>query len=150
MTTKVTQQELEQRVLAELASRNQRTGINQMMRLEYVSCSAEEQTVELLHPMADWEINIYGTLHGGLTSLLLDAVMAISCRVFTGDKAAPTLDIHVNFIRPVRQREVVHIKAWVVHIGRSTVQLRAELWVSDHKKTCAAADAIFFRTDPQS
>ena len=100
--------------------------------------------------MEDWEINIYHTMHGGLISLLLDANMAIASRAFTGDKATPTLDIHVNFLRPVKQGEPVHTKAWVIRIGRSTVQLRSELWTTDPNRVCATADAIFFRSDPQN
>ena len=150
MVTKLSQETLEQRVRDELARRNARTDINQMMELEFVSCSADKQTLELFHPMKDWEINIYGTLHGGLISLLLDASMAIASRTFTGDKATPTLDIHVNFLRAVKQGESVHTKAWVVRIGRSMVQLRAELWITAPERTCASADAIFFRSDPQS
>lgn len=142
-----TQPELESRVLAELARRNAREDINQMMQLQFVQCSADEGSVELLHPMQDWEINIYGTMHGGLIALILDATMAVTCRSWTGDRATPTLDIHVNFLRPVKQGEPVHTKAYVVHAGRSVVQLRAELWTSDPAKTCASADAVFFRSD---
>ncbi len=150
MAVHFTQEELEQRIRTELEKRDQRSDINQMMKVEFIGCSAAEQTLELFHPMEDWEINIYHTMHGGLISLLLDANMAIASRAFTGDKATPTLDIHVNFLRPVKQGEPVHTKAWVIRIGRSTVQLRSELWTTDPNRVCATADAIFFRSDPQN
>lgn len=142
-----TQEDFKARVEQQLERRRQREDINQMVDLRLVHCDILERSVELTHSMSDWETNVYGTMHGGLIALVLDAAMANTCRAWTGDQATPTLDIHVNFIRPVRQGALVHAKAWVIRAGRSTVQLRSELWTDTPDHTCATADAIFFRAD---
>lgn len=142
-----TQAEMEQRARAELERRNQRSDINQMMAVSFVRCSAAEHYLELNHQMADWEVNVMGTMHGGLISFLLDATMAITCRAYTGDQVTPTLDIHVNFLRPVKQGAAVCSRATVVHVGRSIVSLTAELWTESRERLCATASATFFRVD---
>ena len=118
-----------------------------MMTLVFAQCSAEEKYVELTHQMADWETNVFGTLHGGLIAFLLDATMAIACRAYTGDHATPTLDIHVNFLRPVKQGELVQTRATIVHVGRRVVRLSAELWTESRARLCATSDATFYRAD---
>jgi len=145
--THCTQLEMEQRVMAELERRNQRSDINQMMRLSFAGCSAAERCLELKHQVADWEANTMGTMHGGLISFLLDATMAIACRAYTGDQLTPTLDIHINFLRPVKQDAVVCSRAVVIHAGRSIVNLTAELWTESRDRLSATASAAFFRAD---
>lgn len=145
-----TQETFQARLEAELARRRSRNDINQMMQLDLTGCDAQTRTVTFLHPAEDWEVNIYGTLHGGLISLLLDASMAVTCRAWTVDKATPTLDIHVNFISPAKQGLPVHTQACVVHAGRNIVQMRAELWTGDFARLCATADANFYRADAKT
>lgn len=136
------------RAAEELARRNQRSDINRMMAVTFSRCSAEERYLELLHQMAEWEINVIGTMHGGLISFLLDATMAITCRAYTGDQVTPTLDIHVNFLRPVQQGSTVRTRAYVTHVGRRIVNLTAELWTENRNRLCATASAVFYRSDP--
>lgn len=142
-----TQAEMEQRARTEIERRNQRNDINQMMAVAFAQCSAEGKFLELTHPIADWETNVFGTLHGGLIALLLDATMAIASRAYTGDQMTPTLDIHVNFLRPVPKGELVRTRATIVHVGRSVIQINGELWIEERSNLCAAADAIFYRAD---
>lgn len=143
-----TQEEMVQRAQRELERRNQRSDINRMMLVTFVQCSAEEKYVELCHQMEEWEINVIGTMHGGLISFLLDATMAITCRTYTGDQTTPTLDIHVNFLRPVRQGSSVYTRGTITHVGRRIVNLTAELWTGSRDKLCATASATFYRADP--
>ena len=149
MSYPCTQPEMEQRARDELERRRQRQDINQMVALAFQSCSAEGRFLELSHQMADWELNVMGTMQGGLLSFLLDANMAIACRAYTGDRMTPTLDIHVNFLRPVKQGATVYTRATVLHVGRSVVNLSAELWTEDRERLCATATAVFFRADSQ-
>lgn len=143
-----TQEEMEERARQELERRNQRSDINQMMTVEFAGCSAQERYLELSHQMAQWEINVIGTMHGGLIAFLLDATMAIACRAYTGDQVTPTLDIHVNFLRPVRQGSSVQTRGTITHVGRRIVNLTAELWSESRDKLCATASATFYRADP--
>ena len=142
-----TAEEFSARVQAELVRRNERRDINQMLELRLLSCDADGRSVSFLHPAQAWEANIYNTLHGGVISFLLDASMAVTCRAWTGDKATPTLDIHVSFLTPAGIDGALCTKAFVVHAGRSVVQMRAELWSQASERLCATADAIFYRAD---
>lgn len=129
----------------ELLKRNQRNDINQMMTVHYVNCNAAEGTLELSHQMADWEINIMNTMHGGLISFLMDANMAIASRAYTGDSMTPTLDMSIQFLRAVKAGAEVHTKATITHVGRSIINLNAVLWSDNPAQPCATASGTFFR-----
>lgn len=142
-----TQEEMQNRALTELSKRNQRNDINQMMTVQYVDCSAEDGYLELSHQMADWEINIMNTMHGGLISFLLDATMAIASRSYTGDSMTPTLDMSVQFLRAVKAGTTVFTRATITHVGRRIINLNAELWTESRAHLCATASGTFFRAD---
>ena len=147
MAIQCTQEEMEQRARAEVMRRSQCNDINQMMGLAFDRCSANERSLELHHQMADWELNVLGTMHGGLITFLLDASMGIISRAYTNDQMTPTLDIHVNFLRPVKQGATVHVRSHVVRVGRNVINLTAELWTESQDHLCATASATFFRAD---
>ena len=140
-----TQAQMQQLILESLECRRQWGGINQMMELSLESCYAETGVVHLSHPMAFWETNVIGTMHGGLITLLLDSAMAIAALCCTGNRRMPTSDIHVSFLRPVQQDSTVHIRAYSMHAGKRLLQMRAELWTNSPELPCACASATFYR-----
>ena len=142
-----TQTEMEQRVRAELMRRSQRDDINRVMAITFDRCSAAERCWECHHQISDWDLNVFDTMHGGLITFLLDTAMGILCRAYTGDHVAPTLDIHVNFLRPVTRGATVYVKATIARVGRKVIHLNAELWTENRDCTCAMASATFFRSD---
>lgn len=143
-----TQEEMERRVMEELRQRSLREDINRMMALSYQDCCAKDGTVMLCHRMAAWERNVMDTMHGGLITFLLDAAMAIACRACTGDRAMPTMDLYVSFLRPVWGGEAICVEGRVEHVGRRTIHASARLWTGGGERLCAAASANFCRTAP--
>ena len=143
-----TQEEMERRAIAEVERRSRHHDINEMMAVSYCACSADERTLELCHQVAGWEVNVMGSMHGGLFTFLLDATMAIVSRAYTGDEITPTMDIHVSFLRPVRQGDVAHMKARIDYVGRHMIHLTAELRTEQSGQLCASAAANFYRVAP--
>lgn len=143
-----TQSAMEASARREFEHRRLGHDINQMMEVSFVECSALERSLTLCHTMTAWEVNPQGTMHGGLITYLLDAAMAIANRSYTGDATSPTMDIHVNFIRPVLQGSRVFVRATLLQVGRSCVTARAELWTGERERLCAAASALYRRTGP--
>lgn len=140
-----TQQELEKRTKAACASLEKAPGVSGSMALELASCSLEEYSLELCHEVNDWDMNIQGSMHGGQICLLMDTTMGILCRCLTGDSAATTIDLHVNFLRLVPLGKPLHTKARISRLGRKVISINAEAWTDDANRLCATACATFFR-----
>ena len=69
---------------------------------------------------AEYHYNPFATVHGGILSTLLDAAMtAAVITTLPGEKTCSTLEIKVNFIRPVTaETGVLRCEARPVHVGR--------------------------------
>ncbi|MBQ6622934.1 MAG: PaaI family thioesterase [Mogibacterium sp.] len=146
MANRVSQEEMERLVREELALRLQKgNDICSRILLEPQSCDAEAGTLTLRHTVSEEEANPFGTMHGGLIVWLMDSAMGILSRSSTGYKRTVTLDLHSTFLRPVRIGDEVRIEAKVLHAGRTTLHLTAQVYVGD--KLCASGDANFFRTE---
>lgn len=78
---------------------------------------------------AEYHYNPLGTVHGGLAATLCDSAMA--CAVHTMlpvGKAYTTLELHVNYIRPITQETgVLRCIGHVIHVGRRMATAEARL-----------------------
>ena len=91
--------------------------------------------------MHDGLRNLHGKLHGGALFSLIDTAMGqASHSLFDGAPGSVTLECKVNYIRPVSDGELL-CRAWVVHAGRRTQVIEAE--VSQGDKLIAKAQATF-------
>ena len=146
MAIKVDQKTMEERLKNAVTSRTESRGsIGAMLDFEFVGCSAEDGTAVLSHRIDKREINIYGTLHGGIISWLMDSTMGMLGRAYTGYEKMVTVDIHVNFLRTVYADDLTVIKGRVTHAGSKIINLTSELCVED--RLCATADAVFYNID---
>ena len=56
--------------------------VNDMLEPEFVSCSAEEQTLELRFPLNEWMLNPMGTMHGGIIATTVQTVIVLAVFVY--------------------------------------------------------------------
>lgn len=87
------------------------------------------QAVFGLNP-SEYHYNPFSTVHGGLLSTLLDTAMtAAVMTVLPAGKACSTLELKVNFIRPVSSRTgPVTAKASILHAGRQVATVEGRLF----------------------
>jgi len=63
--------------------------------------------------------NLIGTIHGGWAASVLDTAMALAIlATLDARHDFTTLDIKVNYLRPIAAGTEVRAEAWVVHGGR--------------------------------
>ncbi|MCQ4308543.1 PaaI family thioesterase [Pseudomonas stutzeri] len=85
--------------------------------------------------------NLHGKLHGGALFSLIDTAMGQASHSLNGGLPnSVTLECKVNYIRPVTEGELT-CRAWVVHAGRRTQVLEAE--VHQGEKLIAKAQSTF-------
>ncbi|MEU7023967.1 PaaI family thioesterase [Streptomyces sp. NPDC046203] len=93
--------------------------VAQVLGIEVVK--ADPGAVRFTMPVQDFAANHLGVLAGGILSTVMDA--ALGCAVLSAvpeGKDVVTLDLNVDFLRPVREATgPVTVDAEVVHLGRS-------------------------------
>ncbi|OKI26161.1 hypothetical protein A6A07_29730 [Streptomyces sp. CB03911] len=90
-----------------------------MLGIEVVK--ADPGTVQFTMPVKNFFTNHLGVLAGGILSTVIDS--ALGCAILSaipGDKDIVTLDLNVDFLRPVHEASgLVTVEAEVVHLGRN-------------------------------
>ena len=120
--------------------------IGEMMNFQVVSYDREQETIVMPCQTMPWMRNFAGTLHGGLCATILDQAMGfVSYCLKAGEGAAPTVQLGVDYHRPLHPGEQVIVKVHVVSATRSLMNLTAEAYqASCPEKICLSGSGIYF------
>jgi acyl-CoA thioesterase len=80
--------------------------------------------------------NLYYVAHGGAVASLADTAMGVACATL-GNRVV-TIDMNINFIRSPEQNDIVRGIAKVIHNGRQTMVVEAEILDSANKLAAKA------------
>lgn len=69
--------------------------------------------------------NLYHVLHGGAVASLADTVMGVACATL-GNRVV-TIEMNINFIKSAEKNDTVRAAAQVIHSGRQTMVVEAEM-----------------------
>lgn len=99
---------------------------------------------------AEYHYNPVGSVHGGVTSTLLDS--ALGCAVHTllpAGTGYATVELHVHFVRPLTMSTgEVRCEAEVIHMGRSLATAQARLTDAEGKLySHATTSCMIFRPE---
>jgi uncharacterized protein (TIGR00369 family) len=97
--------------------------------LGYRVTAAEPGKVVLTGTPDRRSYNLIGTLHGGWTASILDTALALSALTELDEKTGfTTLDIHINYLRPITvETGEVRAEGRVLHGGRKVALCEATL-----------------------
>ena len=88
-------------------------------------------------------LNPQDTLHGGIYSTAMDMTMSVMARYVRKSRGAATVQLSLNFIRPVNKGETFIVTATTDHSGRRSSVIRAELIAESTGKLAATASGVF-------
>jgi len=94
----------------------------------------EGRAVFMLEP-AEYHYNPFSTVHGGIAATLLDTAMAaaVLSTLPTG-QACSTLEIKVNYIRPVTQKSgLIRCTGKVIHVGSRIATASGKIFDGNEK-----------------
>jgi uncharacterized protein (TIGR00369 family) len=95
---------------------------------ELIREDPEAGTIEIAFHPGEAFLNPHGTVQGGFVAAMLDDTMGPALVSKTDGACVPSsLDLNVSFVRPVKPGRVIG-RGRVVHLGRSTAFLEAELF----------------------
>ena len=120
--------------------------IGDMMQFELLECIPERGDYTMRCKTAPWMRNFAGTLHGGMCATVLDQAMGfISYCLKPGEGIAPTVQLEVDYHRPLIPGEDVVVKVHVVTATKSLMNLTAEATqASNPDKICLSGSGIYF------
>ena len=143
------QEALEEHARRTLHSNNvvQKDTMNGMMEGEWGGCSFEDKTLTFEFPVQQWQANRIGNMHGGAICTAFDLTIAALARFYARENFAPTINLDVNYIRPVPMGETLVVTAKATSTGRRITQLTGEARVKSTGKLAATASSIYMNVD---
>jgi uncharacterized protein (TIGR00369 family) len=100
----------------------------------------EGATVFRLDARRDKHANPMGTMHGGILCDVADAAMGIACAtLLERGEAFTTLELKINFLRPVMKDGVIEARAHVVQRGRTVHYIECDVVSVPDEKLIARA-----------
>lgn len=120
--------------------------IGDMMHFQLVACDPEKGDYTMTCQTLPWMRNFAGTLHGGMCASILDQAMGfISYCLKPGEGTAPTVQLEVDYHRPLIPGEEVLVRVHVVSLTRSLMNLTAEAVRPENPdKICLSGSGIYF------
>ena len=120
--------------------------IGDMMQFQLLDCDVEKGDYTMSCKTFPWMRNFAGTLHGGMCATILDQAMGfISYCLKPGEGTAPTVQIEVDYHRPIIPGEDVIVNVHVVTATRSLMNLTSEaVQASNPEKICLSGSGIYF------
>jgi uncharacterized protein (TIGR00369 family) len=105
---------------------------------ELVAVDPERGTIEVTFSASERFVNPVGVIQGGFLAAMLDDTLGPALvATLPPDRFAPTLDLHVQFIRPARPGRLLG-RGRVVHRGSQVCFLAGELLGPDERPVAVA------------
>lgn len=121
--------------------------IGAQMDYQVLSWDGDAQALTMTCRTFPWMRNFAGTLHGGMCATILDQAMGfVSYCLKREEGTAPTVELNVDYHRPITPGQSVTVRVYVVSVTRSLIRLRAEAWQgSAPAKLCLSGAGIYFQ-----
>ena len=111
--------------LQQLRELSNRMPFNRSLGLRIAKVHSDGVTIEI--PMRDDLRNLAGLLHGGVSATIADAAVGIAIlRHFGGRRACTTVDLKINYFRPIADGKVI-ARSKLLRIGQHLVVGSVEL-----------------------
>ncbi len=123
----------EKLTLEQLRELSNRMPFNRSLGLRIVKTHADGVTIEI--PVRDELRNLAGLLHGGVSATIADAAVGIAViHHFGGRRACTTVDLKINYFRPIEDGKVV-ARSKLLRVGNHLVVGTVELKDAARKMT---------------
>lgn len=113
--------------------------LNGRFKAAFHSCDEANQEITLEFPLESWQVNGLGTLHGGMSSAMMDLAMSMAVFCFSRETIPPTISMTTNYLKAIPMEGSVLIKARVTSLGRRNASAYCEAIIpSSGKIACTA------------
>jgi uncharacterized protein (TIGR00369 family) len=103
--------------------------VTKLVGIRLLECSEGNAIMEM--PAGERHHNPMGIVHGGILCDLADAAMGVAMASVIGEgESFSTVELHINFFRPVRS-ELITARAHLVNRSQRTAYLESEITGQD-------------------
>ncbi|NMA01775.1 MAG: PaaI family thioesterase [Clostridia bacterium] len=133
---------IDQRLFEAMIKTNEECPYHNMLDM-YITELNEGEAV-LVMPISEKHLNPMAIVHGGATTSLMDTALGMAAKSL--NNKVVTLEMNINFIKPVQFNETLTAKGKVVKAGRSIVVAEAEAY-NDKGDKVAIGRGTFYVID---
>lgn len=134
--------------LADKICSNERGSFNAMLAPQLVSADYENRSCTLCFTPEDWMSNPAGVVHGGILCSAADLAMGFLSLYFARDTVSgitPTVNMSINYLRPVPMSGPFYLTAAIGHAGRRLNQTDCTIYLpGTPEKPCVTAVGTYF------
>lgn len=113
------------------------------IKMEIVSCSAQDQSLTMRFPVLEWELNHLSTMHGGVIATAIDTTSGLLVYNRTGRSAIVTTSMNINYLSPVLKGDKLMVTARIDRLGRHLINVSARAYGEGSNRTAATAQINF-------
>lgn len=115
--------------------------INHRMNMSLMDWNLE--MVVLKFPVEQWQLNPMGGMHGGMIATAIDITMGCAAYTFSDAQNTPTINLNIQYIRPVLAIKPLYVKAVIDHVGGRIMQVHGIGWQDKEQIPCVSVIASF-------
>ena len=113
------------------------------MNGKFKACNEREQSIVIEFPVMEWQTNENHTMHAGLISTAFDEAMGAFAAYLADGKPSVSINISLNYIKPIPMNDAILITAKVTSLGRKFITLSGECHLKSNGLLTNTALATF-------
>ncbi|WJS93888.1 PaaI family thioesterase [Flavobacterium johnsoniae] len=103
--------------------------------------SVEEKAVKFEFEIRKEMTNPVGMLHGGVTAGMIDDCIGVNFMVLGLEKFYPTINLYIDYFNPVFENQTVIVTTKLEKLGKTIINIKAEVTNKNTSKIVAQASA---------
>lgn len=139
-------EELEQRIrrwMKQIAESHPKAfGCN--LPCELISCDPQRREVLFCFHTIDEMENPWGVTHGGMLAMMMDWAMGVTSRVLLDYNHTPTVDMQLQYLKPVPLHSSLYIRARVNSRGKRLVFMSAQAWCESEDRLLTTGTGVYY------
>ena len=109
--------------------------------------SVEEKAVKFEFEIRKEMTNPVGMLHGGVTAGMIDDCICVNFMVLGLEKFYPTINLYIDYFNPVFENQTVIVTTKLEKLGKTIINIKAEVINKNTSKIVAQASANLAMSD---
>ncbi|MDP1746603.1 MAG: PaaI family thioesterase [Bacteroidota bacterium] len=109
--------------------------------------SAEQGKLSFQYAIRKEMINPIGTLHGGVTSAIIDDIIGATMFSFNEDCFYTTVNLVIDYFASAREGDTIIADTSIIKKGKQMVNAQCEIWNEDKTRLIARGYSNLFKTN---
>jgi acyl-CoA thioesterase len=137
------QENLEKGIEALVCDFKEASRVSKQMNPNLIACSEKGQTITIEFPVSEWQLNEHDTMHAGIIATAFDEALGIFAAYLAGDQSTVSINISLNYIKPIPKDDSILITAKVTSAGRRLITISGECHLKSNGLLTNTALATF-------